>query len=104
VSLSDARERRDEARKQLKHGIDPSAAKQAAKAAAAELTTNSFGTIARRTKDWQKIGVTKDWGQKIGVMKRLGSKRLGSGLALTLLCKRQDLTPFFRARPDPVLS
>jgi integrase len=47
VSLSDARIRRDDARKQLANGIDPSAAKQEQKAAVVALTENSFEIIAR---------------------------------------------------------
>lgn len=49
VSLADARQRRDDARKLLANGTDPGAAKKAAKAVlAAEgaQTANSFGTIA----------------------------------------------------------
>jgi integrase len=47
VSLADARERRDEAPKQIAQGIDPSILKKAAKAATAERSANSFETIAR---------------------------------------------------------
>ncbi len=43
VSLAQARDRRDKARSQLAEGIDPAAAKQAAKAA----TENSFEAVAR---------------------------------------------------------
>jgi integrase len=47
VSLQEVRERHQEARKQLAQGIDPSAAKQALKAARQERTANSFEVIAR---------------------------------------------------------
>lgn len=47
ISLSDARERRNEARKLLANGQDPSAAKKARKAATIALTENSFELIAR---------------------------------------------------------
>ena len=47
VSLKDARERRDEARKLLANGTDPGAAKKAEKLAGAERATNSFEAIAR---------------------------------------------------------
>jgi integrase len=47
VSLKDARERRDEARKLLASGIDPSVARKAKKAARAEASENSFEVIAR---------------------------------------------------------
>jgi len=46
VSLSDARDRREVARKQLANGIDPSAAKQEQKAAIVALTENSFEVVA----------------------------------------------------------
>jgi len=47
VSLQEARERHQEARKQLAQGIDPAAAKQTQKAAGAERAANSFEVIAR---------------------------------------------------------
>lgn len=47
VSLKDARERRDEAKRQLAAGIDPGAAKQAQKATRAEAAANSLEAIAR---------------------------------------------------------
>lgn len=47
VSLSDARDRREVARKQLANGVDPSAAKQEQKAAVVALTENSFELVAR---------------------------------------------------------
>ena len=47
VSLRDAREQRDDAKRQLAAGIDPGAAKQALKAARAEAAANSLEAIAR---------------------------------------------------------
>jgi integrase len=47
TSLRVAREKHAEARKQRAAGIDPSAARQAAKAAGAERAANSFETVAR---------------------------------------------------------
>jgi len=47
VSLKDARERRDEARKQLAAGIDPGENRKAVKAAKAERGANTFEVIAR---------------------------------------------------------
>ena len=47
VSLVDARTRRDEARKLLANDADPSAVKQAQKAAKVEQATNSFEVVAR---------------------------------------------------------
>jgi len=49
VSLADARDRRDQARKQLSNGIDPSVLKQASKQATQSLTENSFELVA---KEW----------------------------------------------------
>ncbi len=47
VSLSDARDRRDLARKQLAAGVDPSIARQAEKAARLEGAKNSFEAVAQ---------------------------------------------------------
>ena len=47
VSLKQARERRDDARKQLSNGIDPSAQRQAVKAAASTANANTFEAIGR---------------------------------------------------------
>ena len=46
-SLSDARERRDKARKQLANGIDPGEARKAQKAAQVASCENSFEVVAR---------------------------------------------------------
>lgn len=46
ISLLDARQRRDEARRQLAHGVDPGAVRKAQKQAATE-ETETFGVIAR---------------------------------------------------------
>jgi integrase len=65
-SLSDAREKRDEARKQLAKGIDPSAAKQAAKRVDTTVTANHFETIARCWHaDWSSNKVGKHAGYVI---------------------------------------
>ena len=47
ISLKEARERRDEARKQLAQGIDPGAQKKAMKAAKTDRAANSFEVVAR---------------------------------------------------------
>lgn len=47
VSLRDARERRDDARKLLANGVDPGEAKKAQKLARQELAANSFEVVAR---------------------------------------------------------
>ena len=47
VSLKDARERRNEARKLLANGIDPSENRKAQKSAKTERASNSFEVVAR---------------------------------------------------------
>ncbi|MDR0816089.1 MAG: integrase arm-type DNA-binding domain-containing protein [Desulfovibrio sp.] len=54
VSLKDARQKRDEAKEQLAHGIDPSAHKKAVKAAARARTENTFEIVAREWIEKQK--------------------------------------------------
>jgi integrase len=59
VSLSDARERREAARKVMANGADPSAVKKAQKAAVVALAENSFETVAREwlskfSKNWKE--------------------------------------------------
>ncbi len=59
VSLSEARVRRDAARKQLANDVDPSAEKQRTKAAVMALTKNGFEIVAREwlskfSKDWKE--------------------------------------------------
>jgi integrase len=51
ISLLEARQRREAARKQLAHGIDPGVAKQEAKQAQAATLANTFENVAR---DWMK--------------------------------------------------
>jgi len=46
VSLKQARERRDEARKLLADGVDPGEARKEAKAVKLEAAANTFGTVA----------------------------------------------------------
>ncbi|MBF0502937.1 MAG: integrase arm-type DNA-binding domain-containing protein [Candidatus Riflebacteria bacterium] len=47
ITLKEARDRRDQARKLLANDVDPGDNKKAAKAATTERTTNSFEVIAR---------------------------------------------------------
>jgi integrase len=46
VSLQDARERRDDARRQLSRGVDPGRERKAAKLAAAQNAASTFGAVA----------------------------------------------------------
>src|SRR5690606_22621245 len=52
VSLAEARDGRDDARKLLAKGHDPGAAKKAAKAARADARANSFEALAR---EWHTL-------------------------------------------------
>lgn len=52
TSLKLAREKRDQAREQLAQGIDPSAARQAAKASGTDEGHNTFETVAR---EWHTV-------------------------------------------------
>ncbi|MFZ5757908.1 MAG: tyrosine-type recombinase/integrase [Pseudomonadota bacterium] len=64
VSLREAREKRDEARQQLRHGIDPGANRKALKAAEAPEVVDSFEVIAREwfsknVDTWTKVHADK---------------------------------------------
>lgn len=56
VSLAKARQKRDKARELLAEGIDPSAAKQAAKAAESVAAANTFEALAREFHGLQRDG------------------------------------------------
>lgn len=60
IHLADARQRRDEARRQLANGIDPGAVRKAIKAARNEAAANSFETIAREFHIHRKNEWTQD--------------------------------------------
>ncbi|SEQ61763.1 Integrase [Solimonas aquatica] len=61
VSLKDARSRRDEARKLIAAGIDPSADRQADRARKAEAGANSFEALAREWIERQATKWTQDY-------------------------------------------
>lgn len=68
ISLVDARQRRDEARRQLAHGIDPGAVRKAQKQAVTE-ETETFEVIAR---EWHtKFTPTWTEGHAVTIMSRL---------------------------------
>lgn len=67
TSLAQAREKRDEARKQLAAGIDPSENRKAVKASKAESAANSFEVIAR---EWG-IKKVESWDEKNNRSKRM---------------------------------
>ena len=81
ISLQEARERHQEARKQLANGIDPAVSKQAQKVAKGERAANSFEVVAREWLEVWKKDKTADH-----------SKR-----ALTRLEK--DVFPWIGGRP-----
>jgi integrase len=56
ISLKDARERRDEARKLLANGIDPGEQRKARKTAVQERTANTFESVASEWLDVWKVG------------------------------------------------
>ncbi len=61
VSLADARERRDAARKQVAAGVDPSSARKAEKTARAAALTNNFEAVARK---WLEHRQGSKWSEK----------------------------------------
>ena len=68
ISLADARQRRDEARRQIAHGIDPGAVRKAQKIAKTE-ETETFEVIAR---EWHtKFTPTWTPGHAVTIMSRL---------------------------------
>lgn len=69
VGLREARDKREEARKQLAQGIDPSAQKKALKAAKAELNANGFEAVAREWFD--KFKTTRTEGHTSKIIARL---------------------------------
>lgn len=65
VSLKDAREKRDEARKLRAAGVDPSAHRKAAKAAREAEQSNAFGVVARewyakKAPTWEAVTAKKE--------------------------------------------
>ena len=63
VTLKEARERRDEARKLLANGKDPGEVKKAQKAAIAERSAHAFEAVARAWFEKWKTGVTESTAQ-----------------------------------------
>jgi len=60
VGLSAARQRRDDAKRLLESGVDPSINRKAIKAARDEAATNSFETVARESHNHRKNEWTQD--------------------------------------------
>jgi len=86
VSLREARDRREEARKQLAQGIDPAAQKKALKAAKAEGNANSFEVVAREWFD--KFKTTRTEGHTSKIIARL----------------ERDIFPWLGAQPIASIS
>jgi len=72
ISLDQARQKREEARKQVTADIDPGENKKAIKAAKAESATNSFEIIAR---EWGQKKVN-GWEEKNNRSKRMLEKNI----------------------------
>jgi len=81
VGLKEARERRDEARKQLAAGIDPGENRKAVKAAKAENNSNTFEVITREWLENRQSIWSSSYRDKIfRRLERMYSRGLGSGL------------------------
>lgn len=99
VGLKKARERRDDAKKLLGNGVDPSAQRQAHKVASAERAGNSFEAIAREwfasfSKKWAKGHADKIIRRlEVNVFPRLGARpiaEISSRDVLAVLRKIED--------------
>ena len=86
VSLKDARERRDEARKLLANDADPGAVKKEKKAAIKAASSNSFEAIAREWHNAWKPGKSEEHAKK--VMSRL----------------EKDVFPWIGKKPVPEIT
>jgi integrase len=82
IGLADARSRRDEARRLLAGGVDPSEDRKAQRTQRSERAANSFEAIARR---WYAHGVTSGW--------------TGSYASKTLRRLEKDVFPWIGGRP-----
>ena len=90
ISLQEARDRHQEARKQLAQGVDPSAAKQAQKTAGKERAANSFEVIAR---EWFEIWKTGKNAQHAGhVAFQLERKRCPKRIPIPQQCHKVTTT------------
>ncbi|MDA1108163.1 MAG: integrase arm-type DNA-binding domain-containing protein [Proteobacteria bacterium] len=91
ISLSAARERREQARKLLANGADPGAVKQAQKAAITALAENSFELVAREwfskhTPNWKKNHSSKIIRRlEVDIFPWLGARPIGEITAPELL-------------------
>ncbi|MGO9446410.1 MAG: tyrosine-type recombinase/integrase [Thiobacillaceae bacterium] len=91
VGLKDARDSRDEARKLLANGIDPSENRKAQKTARTELAGNSFEAVAREWFAKQSPGWVKGHADKViarletNIFPWLGSRPIGEITAPDLL-------------------
>ena len=91
ISLSDARQRREDARKLLANGVDPSEIKKAQKAATVAVTENSFEVVAREwhgkfSGTWSACHAETTLGRlQLDVFPALGAKSIGEIKAMDLL-------------------
>ncbi|RZL04502.1 MAG: DUF4102 domain-containing protein [Rubrivivax sp.] len=87
TSLKDARDKRDEARKDLAQGIDPSSKRKAEKSSRTEVATNSFEAVAR------------EWHITIHI-----PKVTEAHAARTLVRLEQDVFPWLGALPVATIT
>lgn len=96
VGLKDARDKRNEARKLLNDGIDPSAHKQAVKAARLARAENSFEAVAR---EWFKEMMSdKAESHRVKVIARLEKNVLGYHIRAEKLSPHNFGIPQIRER------
>ena len=97
VSLKEARDKRDDARKQIKDGVDPSAEKKLAKLTRMVDAENSFEAVAREWHDKQKARYTPKHYKTVlrrlenDVFPLLGSRPIGQIKAPELLVTIQKI-------------
>jgi hypothetical protein len=91
ISLADARQRREDARKLIANGVDPGEVKKAQKAATVAVTENSFEVVAREwhskfSGSWSACHAETTLGRlQLDVFPALGAKSIEEIKAMELL-------------------
>jgi len=97
VSLKDAREKRDDARKQLANEIDPSAHRKAKKASRSEQAANSFEVV---TREWfDKHAPTWSDSHSIRIIRRLYPVSRDTGIAHVERHQQRGEDRSYRSKP-----
>jgi integrase len=92
VSLKEAREKRDEARKLLASGVDPGENRKATKAASSDRAANSFEVVAREWYDKHSDGWAPNHSKRVmqlferDLFPRIGNQPIATVTAPELLC------------------